>query len=326
VAQVHLSFVIPVRDDATSLERCLASVRANLQEVTSEVVVADNGSTDRSAVVAAEAGARVLSLPGRRVSEARNAAAAAATGDLLAFVDADHELAPGWGRALVDVMRDPSTVAAGAPYHAPIPGTWVQRMYDKLRGHGSGIRPADWLGSGNLVVRRSAFDAIGGFDTSLETCEDVDLCQRLIARGGRLMAVDGMVSIHHGDPRTLKALFLGELWRGRDNLRVSLRAPMTLRAVPGLAVPLFTLVAVVTSLIGVVALVMGTPWFVLSGLAGVGALAVPLAVLLVSRTSRAERGLQLAFRALLFSLAYNVGRALALVARAGHRTRRAGAR
>ena len=40
-----------------------------------------------------------------------------------------------------------------------------------------------WLGSGNMAVRRSAFEEVGGFDTTLETCEDVDLCRKLRARG-----------------------------------------------------------------------------------------------------------------------------------------------
>ena len=48
-------------------------------------------------------------------------------------------------------------------------------------------RDADWLGSGNLAVSRTAFELVGGFDTSLETCEDVDFCHRLRAKGQRVV-------------------------------------------------------------------------------------------------------------------------------------------
>lgn len=99
-------------------------------------------------------------------------------------------------------------------------------MYDRLRRHQGGVRDTGWLPSGNLVVRTEVFRQLGGFDTSLETCEDVDLCQRLVAGGGRLMETDRMHSTHFGDPATLRALFFGELWRGRDNLKVSLRGPL----------------------------------------------------------------------------------------------------
>jgi hypothetical protein len=196
-------------------------------------------------------------------------------------------------------------------------------MVDGLRRHTPGVHPVEWLGSGNLVIRRSAFEAMGGFDTTLETCEDVDLCQRLIARGGRIVSVEGMVSVHHGDPRTLRAVFLGELWRGRDNLRVSLRVPLTRRSAPGVLMPVLTLGALLAAPAGLVWLVRGHPLVTLGAIAAVIALAIPGAVLLVLRAPSVERGPAYAGRALAFSLVYNLGRALALVARAGHRTRRA---
>jgi GT2 family glycosyltransferase len=132
---------------------------------------------------------------------------------LLAFVDADQELDPGWCDAAIHALADASVTAVGAQYHAPADGTWVQRMYDRMRGHQPGTRGAAWLPSGNFVIRRTAFGRAGGFDTSLETCEDVDLCQRITAAGGRLFSVDRLRSIHHGDPATL-GLVQGELWRG----------------------------------------------------------------------------------------------------------------
>src|SRR5262245_53653351 len=127
-----VSFVIPVRDDAGRLARCLASIASNHSQA--EIIVADNGSRDRSPEVAAQAGARVLPLPGLRVAELRNRAAGAASGDILAFVDADHEIAPTWVRAAIEALAPERAGAAGALYTAPPGGTWVQRLYGALRG------------------------------------------------------------------------------------------------------------------------------------------------------------------------------------------------
>src|SRR5215217_5553243 len=101
---LSVSFVVPVRDDALRLRRCLASIARN-QYPDLEVVVADNGSRDGSAGVAREAGARVLALPGLKVAELRNRAAGAAQGEVLAFIDADHEIDPAWAAHAVDVLR-----------------------------------------------------------------------------------------------------------------------------------------------------------------------------------------------------------------------------
>src|SRR5262245_1380949 len=225
-----VSFIIPVRNDATRLARCLESIRANHYPVDClEIVVIDNGSTDDSAQVARSFGARVVSLPGVRLGALRNRGVAESRGEILAFVDADHEIVPGWIAAAVDVLADPGVSAVGAACRPPQPGTWVQQLYDRLRRHPPGQRPVDWLGSGNMAVRRSSFQTVEGFDTRLETCEDVDLCRKLRARGDVLIADERLYNVHYGDPRTLANVFFGELWRGRDNVRVSLRPPRSIR-------------------------------------------------------------------------------------------------
>ena len=162
----RISFVVPVRNDAARLALCLSSIKRQAYPAQLiEIVVADNGSTDDSAAVALAAGATVLPLPGLRVSEMRNQVADSAQGDILAFVDADHEIDPAWAASAVETLGRPSVVAAGAPYNAPPNGTWVQRQYDRLRRHHAGVREVDWLGSGNLAVWRRPFHAVGGFDT-----------------------------------------------------------------------------------------------------------------------------------------------------------------
>jgi cellulose synthase/poly-beta-1,6-N-acetylglucosamine synthase-like glycosyltransferase len=309
-----LSFVIPVRNDAQRLDHCLASIAADAGTAPHEVIVVDNVSVDDSTAVASRHGAIVTSMPGS-VAELRNAGVARARGALIAFVDADHRIASGWVSAALAALAAPDVGGAGAPYHAPEDGTWVQRTYDGLRRHPQRIGPAEWFGAGNLVVRRDAFDRIGGFDTSLESCEDVDLCARLRAAGWQLLTVPAMRTVHYGDPPTLARLFKSELWRGRDNLRVSLRAPWSIRNAASMAIPIVQLLAIPLAVLGTL-----RSWWL-----GLAILAVPLALLgvrtlaLVRNTGGANPGGVPA--ALAVAAAFDAGRALALVARAGHHRR-----
>lgn len=313
-----VSFIIPVRDDATRLARCLKSIHAATPPGGwIEIIVADNGSLDESPVVAHAAGATVLDLPHLRVGEMRNRAAAVSASDILGFVDADHEIGAEWTACAVEAFRHADTGAIGAPCHAPSPGTWVQRSYDRLRRHPKSREPVAWLGSGNMAVRRSDFEAIGGFDTSLETCEDVDLCRKIRARGRALFADRRMRNVHYGDPSTLGQVFYGELWRGRDNLRVSLRSPVTGRTLLSAAMPVANLLAIVAAIAG--AFMGGSAgWILATGAVGYLVLGVMLRAFAMARqTSISEWGAACAVAA-----AYEAGRALAVAGRFGYGRRR----
>ena len=316
-----VSVVIPVLNDACGLARCLASIRANDYPAGRlEIIVADNGSTDGSPEVAARAGATVVALPGLSVAAVRNHIAAMATGEVLAFVDADHELSAGWLRSAIDALAHPRVAAVGAPYHPPAQATWVQRMYDSFRSRTA--EPADtrWLGSGNLAIWSWAFAEAGGFDTRLTACEDVDLCQRVRQRGLRLVADERLHSVHYGDPRTMRQLFASELWRGRDNLLVSLRGPLTLRDVPSLVLPLVMLAGLVSLPVAVVVAALGMPLLLVVVLSVI--LAMPGArALAMARRLRERRPIGLA-QALVVAATYDVARALALVMRKSHRRAR----
>ena len=319
-AEPSITVIVPVRDGARYLAGCLHAIEAEpYPGALRHIVVADNGSTDKSTDIAQALGARVLSKPGIRVSALRNEAAREANTELLAFIDVDHQIAPGWFAAAVAALSDPQVVAAGAPYYAPADPTWVQVMYDAMREHPSEPGPTRWLGSGNLVVRRTAFEAVGGFDAALEACEDVDLCRRLRLAGGRLVSTPGMVSIHKGDPPTLGALFRGELWRGRDNLRVSLRGPLTLRDVPSIVVPAAWLLVLA---VAIGALVSPADWAValtVAGVAMLGAASVLRAAGMIRRGSL--RSLLRWIQALTVALVYDAARGLSLLGFATHRTR-----
>ena len=315
-AGTDIAIVIPVRNDATRLRRCLETIAANRHAARVAVVVADNGSTDDSAAVASAAGATVLALPQDRVGELRNRAAKETSSRLIAFVDADHLVDSGWVAAALEILSDPTVGATGAPYSQAPNANWVQRAYHRFRPTLTQQEPAEWLGSGNLIVRRTAFEQIGGFDASLQSCEDVDLCNRLRAAGHRLVADPRLRSIHLGDPSSLRALFFGELWRGRDNIRVTLRGPVTLRALPSVAIPIVDLACLV-----LLATAAWTGWAIaiLAGLIFASFTLLRAAKMSFSRAGLAARDVA---GNIVVAAVYDLARALSLVTRATHRTRR----
>jgi GT2 family glycosyltransferase len=318
--QMSVSFVIPVRNGAADLARCLSSITANVRPANGlEIIVVDNGSSDGSADVARGLGARVIDRPGLRVGACRNTGAAAAIGNILAFIDADNEIGPGWVHACASAFHEAGMGAAGYPYRAPADATWVQRMYDALRAKPAGRCDVEWLGAGNLAVRRTVFEEVGGFDERLEACEDVQLCRTVRQAGYRIVSQPGMDSVHHGDPRTLSELFFGELWRGRDNLRVSLSGPLTLRTLPSTLLPIVALACLALLTLGL----LSWPWRsgTLAAFATLGLVAIAVLKALVI-IARGRLTTPLAWvQGFVVAATYETARALSLVSTATHRTR-----
>ena len=312
-----VSFVIPVRNDAVRLRRCLASIRGNdYPRQLIELVVVDNDSTDGSAAAARQYGAVVVNSAGDSVAAHRNRGARAALGSLLAFADSDHEIDRGWIATAVEALMDPHVGAAGAPYVTQPTANWVQQHYDGLRSRPERREDVAWLGSGNLAVKRSVFEAIGGFNTSLTACEDVDLCNRITASGHRIVADPGLRSIHFGDPKTLKALFYGELWRGRDNLSVTFNGPRTFRHLRSALIPLADLVCLSAS---VVAIATG---HLIVAASLVAAALLPAGLRAARMLKRRRRDVVTTAQALAVAIVFDLARALAILARGTHRARR----
>ena len=317
-----VSFVIPVKNDAKRLQSCLESIfRQNVPGVDKEIIVLDNGSTDDSVEVATRMGAVVQSAPELSVSQLRNKGAFSSKGELIAFVDADHVLAENWLMAGLEVMKEQDCGITGILCASPAT-TWVQRAYDRFRRRPQTRTDVEWLGSGNMLIRKKLFLELNGLDESLETCEDVDFCQRARKNGWRIIADPGMENIHFGDPATLKSLFYGELWRGRNNFRVTMKGPITPRALLSLIIPALVFPGIVLIFIGIFlklgGMALGFP-ILLSGIF----LFIAPSVLRCIYMSISNNGLFSFFENFAVAATYNFARALALFVSVSYNTRRA---
>lgn len=189
-----VSVIIPVKDRAEELRRCLASLAGlDYPQEKLQVIVVDDGSSDDSAPVARQAGALVLPSggTGRGPAAARNVGATAATGELLAFIDSDCSASPKWLAELIPAFDDPGMVAVGGLVDGMCTESTVDR-YEAVMSSlslgsrerfGKGGDDTFYLPSCNLLVRRPAFLAARGFDEAMHVGEDVDLTWRLREAG-----------------------------------------------------------------------------------------------------------------------------------------------
>ena len=178
-----LSVVIPAHNEERELPACLAAAFAALEScgVAGEVVVADDGSEDRTAEIAEVAGATVVRVNLRNIGAVRNAGAAAATGDRLVFVDADTRLPPDTLAAILDAF-EAGAVGGGARLRWDEPPRLSARVcsrvflffWQTVFGFATGCL---------MFARREDFEAVGGFDPDYFAAEERFLTTALKARG-----------------------------------------------------------------------------------------------------------------------------------------------
>jgi glycosyltransferase involved in cell wall biosynthesis len=182
IGVLQLSIIVPAFNEARALPATLAALDDARRDVQlqfgceTDVLVVDNASTDATAQVARNAGARVVGEPFRNVARARNAGATVARGDVLVFVDADTWVPPESLEQIAGAMSDPRCVG-GALGVVHRPRSRVLRTY--LAGWRLLGRVLGMSQGATQFCRREEFDALAGYNERLWMGEDVELQWRL---------------------------------------------------------------------------------------------------------------------------------------------------
>lgn len=324
-ASTTVMFVVPAHNEERHLLRCLQSIQAQLgaehENLTTSMIVVDNNSTDGTAKIAAQCGAKVIQIAPGNVSRARNVGAAAGDSDLIAFIDADCVLPEGWLGQAIAHFSDRRVVAVGAVQaSAPADAPWVERLWVATVSPSpiSTWRPVAWLPAFNFIVSRASFTAIGGFDESLTTCEDSDLSCRLAAIGELRQEFRTPV-LHLGESKSLAEFFRREMWRSRGNFRSAWKRRAWASEFISLFLPLcyVALLAAALTTVGL-ALAFDTRWWWSAAAALLAsAAAVPLLIALAKRRNLRSLG-----RAWLLFTCYLIARGLGPFLRARRVTAR----
>jgi glycosyltransferase involved in cell wall biosynthesis len=191
MSQRHVSVVIPLYNDASTIGSCLDSVLSqDYPGDRFEVIVVDNGSTDGSDRIAAQHPVTLVYERDTLTSyAARNRGISAARGDIVVFTDSDCLPRPGWLRALVEAFEDDAVPAAGGPIEEAPPDSDLDRLIRELfpipnveRLQGTYL-PA--IVGGNAAYRRDLLLKVGMFNAALYTGGDLDLSWRVQKLAGQ---------------------------------------------------------------------------------------------------------------------------------------------
>ena len=187
---MRVTIIIPHYNDLIGLDVCLSALaRQIFPAAETEIIVADNGSPQgREAVAGVVDGrARLISVTERGAGPARNGGAAAAHGEILAFIDSDCRAEPGWlaegiaALADYDIVGGSVEVLVGDPERMT-PVEAFERVFAFNMEHY--LTHKGFVGSGNLFCRREVFEAVGGFGSGVS--EDVDWSHRAAAKHFRI--------------------------------------------------------------------------------------------------------------------------------------------
>ena len=204
-----LTIVVPTHGRAEQLGVGLLKLRA--AHPSERIIVVDDGSPDAGAiaVVAAAAGAEVIRRDSAGgAAAARNAGLALVETPLVAFVDSDVEVGPGWHSPLRSLLML-ERVALVAPRVRAPSGPTVRARYDAARSpldlgtRASPVRPGgrvSYLPAAAVVARTEAIRSVGGFDESLRVGEDVDLLWRLHEAEWRIRYEPSSAVLHRDPP------------------------------------------------------------------------------------------------------------------------------
>jgi glycosyltransferase involved in cell wall biosynthesis len=224
---VKISIIIPAFNEERLLGRSLEQIKLaagafEQREWTTEIIVCDNNSTDRTPQIAREAGATVVFEPINQIARARNRGAAAATGDWLLFVDADSEPTAGLLADVAAQITSGKCLAGGATVKMDTHHLMVQAT---LFAWNCASRIFKMLAGSFIFCESGAFRKIGGFDEKFFAAEELDLSKRLIKAAREANKKVVILSRH---PLLTSARKV-HLYSWRDNLRLLFRIALDRR-------------------------------------------------------------------------------------------------
>jgi glycosyltransferase involved in cell wall biosynthesis len=216
-----VSVVVPTRGRAAYLEVTLDSLLAQRTEIEHEILVVDDGGD-----VPPRDGVRYAAHPGRRgLNAARNTGIRETSAPLIAFVDDDVLVPPGWLDALAaGAARHPDAEAFGGPIRARFEGGAPRGCGREdppitTLDLGAADREADFVWGANFAVRRSAVERVGEFDESIVRPhgDEEEWLERLRAAGGRIVYLAGAGLEHRrtAEDARLRPLARAAYARGR---------------------------------------------------------------------------------------------------------------
>lgn len=319
-AVVTVSIIIPALNEERMIGRCLSSLaELDFAHEKFEVILVDNGSTDKTLGIARSfqdrLNLRILQKTGVRISGLRNLGAQEAQGTIVAFLDADCLAKRDWLERIVELAPADGVGIVGAHYLLPDDSSWVGRTWHRYQeAEKSG--EVSHVPAGDLIMRREDFLRLGGFDETIQTNEDYELCERVRKAGMTVQAYPQIGVVHLGTAQSLRVFFRKQAWHGTHVVKVFLRNMLGSHNLKAVAFAAYTLLCLAGILAGIAWTIFGYSssgrgnW--LFALSATAALLLP-PILLSARQAAGSRKWFDFFPLLALYTTYGIARAKALL-------------
>jgi glycosyltransferase involved in cell wall biosynthesis len=225
---MKISVIIPAYNEEKYLPKTIASL-LHLRRKPDEIIIVDGGSTDKTAAVARGAGAKVIIVAHRGIGFARQQGLKAATGDIVAYTDADTVVPDDWLVKIEETLGRPGVVGLFGSFRVP-DGWWLYRGYINILQpflnqiywwFGVPMAP----GQNTAFLRLTGLDA-GGFPEDFKIAEDIEMARRLMTKGKIIYRPDLIVLSSgrrgkegvHLLTRIFKAFFLYFIFRKANKI------------------------------------------------------------------------------------------------------------
>ena len=197
-----VSVVVCAYNAADTLDDCLTSLEClSYPEV--ELILVDDGSSDGTAGIAnRHPSIKLIQVGNGGLSAARNIGLSYATGEIVAYTDADVWVEPEWLAYLVEPLLSSSYAGSGGPNVVPTDDPWLAQCVARAPGGPSHVlfddRTAEHVPGCNMAFRRDVLVALDGFNPVFTKAgDDVDFCWRLQARGWKIAFAPSALVWHH---------------------------------------------------------------------------------------------------------------------------------
>jgi len=217
-----VSVIVPVLNGERTIKECIASLLGtDYPAELREILVVDNGSTDRTAEIVTSYPVRYLREERRGAARARNRGVEVSKGELLVFTDADCIVSRGWLRALVQPYAEQIVGGVAGEIVSYPPSTQAERYAARIRH----LSPQLYLSRrllpfavfANLSFRREVFDRIGLLDGELVQGDSTDFCTRFLRETDLRLAYASKAVVFHRHRKTAWELFQQQWSYGRGH-------------------------------------------------------------------------------------------------------------
>jgi len=303
---IKFSVVIPCFNEEKHIGKCLESVQDQSVPTDSvEIIVVDNGSTDRSVEIAKLYTKHVFIKPGVNVGAVRNYGAQQARGEILVFIDGDCTLDHDWLLRLEkELETSPPETAYGGGCLLPPNAGWVEQCWLLDQKNGNTL-PKDLLGC-SIAITKDFFLKSGGFDENIASGEDSKFSHAIKKSGACVKITESLNVTHWGNAKTEIQFIKRQIWHAQSykkDLKQNVLDPIFLITCTFLV-----------STISLPPLIISNHLF-LSGILSLITIGSP-AILTIKRFTRAKRPPQNIKEGLLayyLDLLYLIGRSLGLL-------------